>query len=174
MRWRFSLVLAVPLLVGLGGAPPYRNEAMKVRAFEPPVGWEAQTGSSYPRLLAAWETRDGARLTLVAQKLAGDTTARALLDESRPALERQGFRGITVTTPRPAGDDSDRVELEASADEGRKLVRQLYATAAGIGYVVTMVGPIARAPQLRRDFDEAVATLSVGDAATGPDVAPRR
>jgi hypothetical protein len=68
--------------------------------------------------------------------------------------------------------DGDRVRLEATLDDGRRLVRQLYAVADGFGYVVTMVGPMARAPQLRRDFDEAAGSLAVGAAEPGP--APRR
>ena len=50
-------------------------------------------------------------------------------------------------------------------------MRQLYAVAGDIGYVVTMVGPLTRAPQMKRDFDEAATSLSVGD---GADTAPRR
>lgn len=174
-RWRLvALALALPLLAGFGGAPLYKNEALKVRGFQPPVGWELQPGSTYPRLLAAWESRDGGRLTLVAQRVAADTTARSLLDESRPALERQGFRGVTVTTPHPAGDDSDRAELDAELDEGRRFVRQLYVVSGGVGYVLTMVGPLVREIQMKRDFDEAAASLSVGDVVAGPEVSPRR
>jgi hypothetical protein len=166
------LLFAPPFAVA-AGLRSYRNDALKVRAFEPPVGWEAQTAGSYPRLLAAYEDKSGARLTLVAQRVAPGTTARALSDESRPALERQGFRSIVVTlehAPDGPEDAPPRVRLEASLDGGRRFVRQLYVVDEGIGYVMTLVGPATRSYSLRRDFDEAAQSLQVGDnpAATAP------
>jgi hypothetical protein len=168
MRFRRSrIALALPLLLPLLlGAGRLHNDAIKLRAFEPPVGWEAQPANSYPRLVGVWENKDGGRLTLVAQKLARDTSARALAESSRPALERQGFRQLSLT------NDGDRVRLEANLEDGRRLVRQLYAVADGFAYVVTLVGPAAKAPQLRRDFDEAAASLAVGDGGEGGT--PRR
>lgn len=159
----WMLALALPLLVGVGRL---RNDAVKLRAFEPPIGWEAQPTNSYPRLVGAWENRAGARLTLVAQKVAAGVDARALAEESRLVLERQGFRAVALA------NDGDRVRLEASAADGRKLVRQLYAVADDFGYVITLVGPAVKATELRRDFDEAAATLSVGAEAT--ESTPRR
>jgi hypothetical protein len=171
MRPRLLLVALAPLLVAAGGRP-FHSDALKVHGFEAPVGWESQPVGSYARLLAAWETKDGGRMTLVAQKVKDGASARSLADASRPALQRQGFRDIKLSpTPQPT-DDSDRLMLDAVVDDGHRFVRQLYAVASGIGYVVTMVGPIARAPAMRRDFDEAASSLSVGDA---PElVVPRR
>ncbi|MDB4964820.1 MAG: hypothetical protein JWN44_509 [Myxococcales bacterium] len=152
----------MPFLVAAGGRT-FHHDAMKVRSFAPPLGWEPQPTGSYPRLLGQWETKEGSRLTLVAQKVRSGLDARGLAEESKPALERQGFRSITISPERPSGDDSDRVRLDATVDDGHRFVRQLYAVADDIGYVLTMVGPIIRAPQLRRDFDEAAASLTVGD-----------
>jgi hypothetical protein len=164
-----ALALALlPFLVAAGSGRVYRNDAMKVRAFEPPLGWTVQPTGSYPRLLAAWESHEGDRLTLVAQKIAPGTTARALADESRPALARQGFRNIAVTIERPPGEALDRVRLEANIDDGRRVVRQLYAVTEGIGYVVTMVGATTRSWPLKRDFDEATQSLVVGDSGEPP------
>ena len=172
MRPRLALLVSLlPFLVAAGGRP-FHNEAMKVRGFEAPLGWEPQPVSSYARLLAAWETKDGGRMTLVAQKLKEGVSARALVDESRPALERQKFRDLKLSAAAPAGDESDRVVLDAVVDDGHLFMRQLYAVAGDIGYVVTMVGPIARAPQMRRDFDEAAASLTVGDS--GDNTPPKR
>jgi hypothetical protein len=159
---RWALVLLALFTVAAGGRT-FRHDAMKVRGFEPPVGWEPRQASSYPRLLAMWETKEGGRMTLVAQKLKREATARQLVEESRGALERQGFRAIAIADERPSGDDSQRARLDATVDDGHKFVRQLYVVWGGIGYVLTMVGPIARAPQMRRDFDEAATSLSVGD-----------
>ena len=55
--------------------------------------------------------------------------------------------------------------LDGVVDDGHLFMRQLYVVAAGVGYVATMVGPIGRAPQMRRDFDEAAASLTVGSGA---------
>jgi hypothetical protein len=163
MRARsLALIALLPFLVAAGGRG-FRNDALKVRGFEPPVGWEAQPVGSYARLLGAWESRDGGRLTLVAQKVKDGANARSLVDESRPALERQRLREIKLSPTPPAGDESDRLVLDAVVDDGHRFVRQLYAVAGDLGYVVTMVGPISRAPQMRRDFDEAATSLSVGD-----------
>ena len=156
------LLALLPFLVAAGGRS-FHHDAMKVRGFAAPIGWEPQPAGSYPRLLAQWESKDGGRMTLVAQKVRAELSARGLADESTPALERQGFRAIAISTERPSGDDSDRVRLDATVDDGHRFVRQVYVVAGGIGYVLTMVGPIGRAPQMRRDFDEAAASLSVGD-----------
>ena len=94
MRARLALFVSLlPFLVAAGGRP-YHNDAMKVRAFEAPLGWEPQPVGSYARLLAAWETKDGGRMTLVAQAVKPGTTARGLVAESRPALDRQRFRDL--------------------------------------------------------------------------------
>src|SRR5262249_51619842 len=141
----------------------YRNEAMKVRAFAPPLGWEKQAGRSHARPLALWTDKDGAKLTLVAARVPpAITTARQLYDESRAALWRQGFKTIVETSDKGAVSELVRLRLDAQLDEGRKLARQLYVVAEGIGYVITLIGPMTRAPQLRRDFDEAVLTLELG------------
>jgi hypothetical protein len=158
----FVWVSLLPFLVAAGGRS-FHHDAMKVRGFEAPLGWEPQQTGSYPRLLAQWETKDGGRMTLVAQKVRGNLDAQGLAAESKPALERQGFRGISISAERPSGDESDRVRLDAMVDDGHRFVRQLYVVADGIGYVLTMTGPLARAPQMRRDFEEAATSLSVGD-----------
>src|SRR2546423_14815312 len=116
MRARLLLVVGfLPLLVAAGGRS-FHNEAMKVRGFEPPLGWDSQPVGSYARLLGAWETRDGGRLTLVAQKVKDGATARSLVDESRPALERQRLREVKVSPAPAAGDQSGRLGLDARVD----------------------------------------------------------
>jgi hypothetical protein len=135
---------------------------MKVRAFEPPLGWEAQPTGTYTRLLALFVDKEGGKLTLVAARVAATMTARALADESRAALARQGFRAIVESSDKGPLGDLPRIRLDAQLDDGRKLARQLYVVNDGIGYVVTMIGPMTRAPQLRRDFDEALQTLELG------------
>ncbi len=170
-RSALVVVALLPFLVAAGGRP-FRNDAWKVRGFEPPVGWEPQPVGSYARLLGAWETKDGGRMTLVAQKIKEGMSARSLADESRPALERQGFRAIELSAAPPSTDETSRVVLAATLDDAHRFVRQLYVVAGNVGYVVTMVGPLARAPQMRRDFDEAATSLAVGDL--GETGAPRR
>lgn len=158
--WIGAALLLVGGVCWAVGGRQYRNEALKVR-FEAPVGWDALGGGSYPRLLAAYEDRDGGRMTLVAQKVAVGTTARALVEESRPALERQGFRNLVVGVDKA---DGTRMRVEAEIGSGHDLVRQVYAVTEGTGFVVTMVGPALRAPQLKRDFEEAASSLVLGDA----------
>src|SRR5947209_2335896 len=74
---RQRLIFLMPLLlIAAGAAPPiYRNEAMRVRAFEMPIGWEMAPQSSYPRLLASYSHQAGGRVTLSAQKIAPESTA---------------------------------------------------------------------------------------------------
>jgi hypothetical protein len=59
-------------------------------------------------------------------------------------------------------EDSGRVRLDALLDGGRRFVRQLYMVDGGIGYVVSMTGPMSKVLPMRRDFDEAVQSLSLG------------
>src|SRR5262245_4151175 len=92
----------------------YRNDALRVRSFEPPVGWEKAPQQSYTRLLASYSHAGGGRLTLSAQKVAPSTTAEKLVHQSRTALEHQGFADIHVTP------DGSRVRLEALLDNGRR------------------------------------------------------
>ena len=172
MLRRFALVVALlPFLVAAGGRV-FRNDAAKVRGFDPPVGWEQQPTGSYARLVGSWETKDGARMTLVSQKVRDGWSARGLAEESRGSLERQGFRDIKLSPAPAASDQSDRIALDATLDDGHRFVRQLYVVSSGLGYVLTMVGPLARSPQLKRDFDEAATSLSVGDSDTASP--PRR
>ena len=60
------------------------------------------------------------------------------------------------------------MRLEASIDGGRQVVRQLYAVTEGMGFVITVVGPSLRAPQLKRDFEEAAAALILGETTAQP------
>jgi hypothetical protein len=140
------------------GAPSrlYRNEAMRVRSFEAPSGWEQAPQSSYPRLLTSFTHADGGRITLTAQRVAPGTTPAALVAQSRPALERQGFFAIHVIS------ENDRVRLEASLDGGKRVARQVYLVEAGIAYVVTLVAPQALAAAMTRDFDFALRSLRLG------------
>src|SRR4051812_19130520 len=110
------VVALVPLVAVAAGGRSYRNDVVKVRAFEPPAGWTMLPlpPGSAGRLLAMYEDHDGARLTLAAQKTAPGTTARALADESRPVLERHGLRGVTITVERPPGEEQERARLEAT------------------------------------------------------------
>jgi hypothetical protein len=155
-RFSVGFLLLAPLLMAAGSGHIYRNDAWNVRAFEAPVGWELAPQPSYPRLLAAYSHRDGGKMTLVAQREPPTRDARALAQESRAALTRQGFQQIQLS------EDGGRVRLDALLDGGRRFVRQLYLVDAGIGYVVTMTGPVSKALPMRRDFDEAVQSLSLG------------
>jgi hypothetical protein len=147
----------------------YRNDALKVRAFAPPLGWEAQDTRSYARLLALYSNKEGDKLTLVAARVPATMNVRALANESRAALVRQGWKNIVETSDKSPLGAETRVHLDARLDDGHKLARQLYVVNEGIGYVVTMIGAMTRAPQLGRDFDEAVQSLDIGSEPRSSD-----
>lgn len=147
----------------------YHNEAMKVRALAPPVGWDSLPTGSYARLLATWSDKEGGKLTLVAARVPPAATAKSLADESRPALARQGFKSIVETADKAPNSELPRVRLDALLDDGRRFARQIYIVNDKIGYVVTLIGPTPRAPQLTRDFDDTVATLELGAEPRGED-----
>src|SRR4029079_7363241 len=113
-----------------------RNEAMRVRAFEAPAGWELAPQSSYPRLLASYSHHEGGKLTLSAQKVPATTTSMDLAEQSRMPLEKQGFTALRVHA------DGPRARLEADRDGGKRFVKQAYLVDGGIGYVVTLIGPL--------------------------------
>ena len=140
---------------------------MKVRGFEAPLGWEPQPVSSYARLLAAWETRDGGRLTLVAQAVKSGATARGLADESRPALTRQRIRDLRTS----AGGAGGRRERP----RGRSTAWSTTGTSSCASSTSSPAASATWSPwwarsrarrQMRRDFDEAATSLTVGDAGT--------
>jgi hypothetical protein len=144
------------LAMGAGSARLYRNAAMRVRSFEPPAGWEPSPAGAYPRLLVAYTHADGGRMTLTAQRVAASTTAARLASEARGPLEKQGFTAIRMKP------ESGRMHLEAELAGGQRVARQLYVVDEGFAYVVTLIAPLAAAPQATADFDAAVRTLSLG------------
>jgi hypothetical protein len=161
-RWLQSLsLIAVGVVAAGAGAPDrnYRNEAMRVRSFEPPASWQLAPQSSYPRLLALYVNADGGRITLTGQKVPAGTTPSTILAQSRPALERQGMAELKIT---PDPRDPGRIALEATFDGGRRLLRQLYIVDGNLGYVVTLVAPQSRASTMLRDYDVALRSLVIG------------
>jgi hypothetical protein len=143
-------------------ARSYRNEAARVSVIVPPPGWEQAPQSTYPRILATWSQRD-ARITLSAERApnpdAGAFDAQALVDRSRPALQRQGFYGLEVA---PDTADTSRRRLHARLEGGRRFLVQLYIVDEGWTYVLTLVGPTADEKRLTSEFDDTVRSLVLG------------
>jgi hypothetical protein len=167
MAHRVVWAAAALMLVGAGGSPRiYKNDAMRVRSFEPPPGWELAPQASYPRLLASYAHKEGGRITLTAQHVDKSATAASLAELSRGALERQGFTSIRIRA------EADRVSLEAQLDGGRRFSRQVYVIEAGIGYVLTLIAPSAKRVGMQRDFDEAARSLALGDSGAPDGSAP--
>jgi hypothetical protein len=138
-----------------------RAPAQHIVAFDPPGTWERAPTPPSSRLLATWAHRDSGRLTIAAQEVGAKVDAATLFDESRTSLERQGWTLGHVdrgkTTP------AMRVLVDATLDKGKRVARQLYLVEAGFAYVVTLVAPAEHAADRLRDFDDAVATLKLGD-----------
>jgi hypothetical protein len=157
-RVRFLVLL--PFLVA---ATHLHNEAAKVRDLVVPSGWTATSPSSDARLIGAWENKDGARMSLVAERVKDGVTASALLADARSTLARQGFKDLAGYAERPGADGRERARLDGSLDGGRVVMHQLYVVADGFGYVLTVAGASKKAPELKRAFDEVSSTLAVGD-----------
>ncbi len=167
-RISLALILAAGFLIvaGAGNAPRvYRNEAMRVRAFEAPAGWELAPQSSYPRLLASYSHHEGGKLTLSAQKVPPGTTSMDLAEQSRIPLQKQGFTALRVHA------DGSRARLEADLDGGKRFIKQLYVVEGGIGYVVTMIGPLHALSRMAADYEESLKSLQVGGDALDAGVA---
>lgn len=141
-----------------GSSRLYRNDALRVRAFEPPANWQLAPQSSYPRLCAAYSHENGGRMTLTAQKVPAGSSAESLARSSRLALERQGFTGVLIAPDR----EGSRVRLEAKLDGGKRLLQQLYSVDGDLGYVVSLVAPEAHAAEMQRDFEAAARSFIVG------------
>ena len=161
-----ALVVGVACVVGdpaaagtTAGLRTLRSPTQHVVAFEPPAGWERAATPPSSRLLATWAHHDGGRLTLVAELAAGKT-ALQIFEQSRPALEKQGW-SLGKTERKP-----ERVILEATLDKGRRHARQLYLVEDGWAYVVTMAAPAEQDAARAHDFDEAIGSLKLG---TGED-----
>lgn len=156
----FWFVLALLFAVPAVAAPRlYRNEAMKIRAFDPPSGWELAPQVTYPGLLASYTHVDGGRLTLAAQKVAGGVDAQKLAEQSRPVLQRQGFSQIKLSS------EDGGVRLDAVLDGGKRLARQHYRVANGLGYVVTMIVAAEQAPKHQRELEDTLRSFNL----VGPD-----
>ena len=111
---------------------------------------------SWGGLLTSFAHADGGRLTLTAQKVPAGTTAATLVEQSRAALEKQGFSAIHVTV------DKERARLDALLDGGKRMARQAYVVDGGIGYVVTLIAPESAAAPMTRDFEFALHSLRLG------------
>lgn len=147
-------------LISVAAAAPfaaraYRNEAARVQTIVPPSGWEMAPQSTYPHILATWSQRD-ARITLSAEHAGKTPDAKALVDRSLPALQRQGFYGIELTP------DGARQRLHARLDGGRRFLIQLYLVEEGWCYVLTLVGATADEKRLGAELDETVRSLVLG------------
>jgi hypothetical protein len=156
-RWFTALLFAVAVAAAAGpnGGRAYRNEAARVRSFEPPSGWQAAPQASYPRLLCAYTHGDGGRLTLVQQKVLPGTTAEALAGAAVPALTQQGYREI-----RKSGD-AERARLDANLDGGRRFLKQLYVVDGGSAWVLSLVAFTVNQPLMARDFEAASRSLVI-------------
>ncbi len=135
----------------------FRNDAARVRSFEPPSSWQIAPQASYPRLLASYSHPDGGRLTLTMQKVAPGTTAAALAGAAALELTRQGFSDLK----QKADSEGDRARIEARLDANRRFLRQLYLVDGSQGYVISMVAGTVNQPQMERDFETAVRSLVI-------------
>jgi hypothetical protein len=160
------LVLAgAAAALALGGGRIYRNEAMRVRSFEIPRGWESSPQIAYPRILVLASGPEGARITLGAQKTNGAGVVQLAAD-ARAALLKQ-----KLGDPRVTPESDDRVRLESSLAGGATL-RQLYLVDGDLAYVVTLFAPAARQARAVKDFEDAVRSLSIAPLVAPPDLAP--
>ena len=143
----------------------FQAAPQRIVAFEPPQGWDRAATPPSARLLATWAHREGGRLTLAADRIATGVDAAHLFDESRAALENQGWTldRVDRNPARPSGDSGSRVLVEASLARGRRHARQLYVVDSGFAYVVTMVASTGQEKNSARDFDAAVSSLRLGE-----------
>ncbi|MEO6954259.1 MAG: hypothetical protein ABI321_20825 [Polyangia bacterium] len=141
--------------VAAPSAKLFRSPDYRVVAVDPPTGWELAASPPSSRLLASWAHRDGAKLTLAAQRSAL-TDADKLFEQSKDALKTQGWSIGAVDK------QSGRIAVQATLDHGRRIARQLYCVEEGFAYVLTMVAPAGQGALRARDFDDTVATMRLG------------
>lgn len=167
-----AAVLGAAAVASAIGGRTYHNEALRVRAFDIPRGWDPAPQIGYPRVLVLATNADGARLLLAAQHVRPGATAEALANEARATLDRQGFLDLKLI---PLEDR--RTRIEAIGRDGRSALRQVYVVDGDLAWVVTLYTPAARQARALRDFDDAVRSLviapvepaGVGDAAPAAD-----
>jgi hypothetical protein len=159
-----TLAISVAALaISVAAAAPqlgrtYRNEAARVRIFEPPSAWQPAPQTSYPQLLVAYTHADGGRITLTTQKLPPGADAASLAAAAAPNLEKQGYSDI-----RRAADplNPDRARLDARLDSGRRFLKQLYVVDGAQAWVVTLVASTVNQPLMARDFETAARSLVI-------------
>jgi hypothetical protein len=142
------VALFIALLVAL--SPPDRS-AVSIRfhlRIEVPLGWTLLRQTSYPSIIAVMTHRDGGRLTLSGQPVGAGATARTLVDQNRPLLEKQGLR-----IERLRSEADGVLAVEASTHDGKLAVRQLYSVRVNRGLVLTLAAASAKIPGLTKDFE---------------------
>jgi hypothetical protein len=132
----------------------YKNEAARVRSFEPPPSWQPAPQASYPRLLVSYSHPDGGRLMLTTQKIAPGTSAAALADAAAPLLMKQGCSDLKRS------DDNGRARLDARLDD-RRFLKQVYVVDGAQAWVISLVAGAVNQPQMERDFESAVRSLVI-------------
>jgi hypothetical protein len=162
-----TLPVATPALAGPTTLRLCRNDSLRLRGFEPPVSWQPAPQANYPRVVCAYTHPDGGRLTLSAQKVAPGTAAESLAQGARAGLEKQGFSDVRISVDH--SESAPRARLDAHLEGGRRFLRQLYLVDGGLGYVVTLVAGSITEPEMTRDFDWALRTLSIGSEAPKVD-----
>ena len=160
-----AVAAAIAYAAGPGANRFYKNDALRIRGFEPPGSWQAQPQPNYPRILIAYAHPDGGRLTLSAQKVPAGTTAEAVARAAQPGLLKQGFYDITITYDRDSLRDenaSPRVNLDAKLDGGRRFLKQVYLVDGSLAYIISLAASTVNAPEMARDLDQAARSLSIG------------
>lgn len=153
-----AVAFCAPRAFAAGSARQLKAPAQRIAAFEPPVGWERAATPPSTRLLGTWAHHLGGRITLGAERVPSTATAQKLFDDSRAALEKQGWK-LGKIDRQPT-----RTTVEATLDQGKRIARQLYLVEDGFAYVITLVAPADQLADRAHDFDESVASLKLGAA----------
>jgi hypothetical protein len=145
----FFSLLATSVAVAEVEGTTFRSTAFHVQLVAP-RGWtlvdQAQfPETNYPGILMV-ATRAPAILSLAAQQLAPDESAKAFAQRNADALVKAGYPKVTPLVPRSGG------VLTLDAQVGAKVMRQAYLTHGQTGYVVTLALPLSTSPAQMSDF----------------------
>ena len=174
-----------PLAVALALGSPARAEIERnqfsdrewnVEQLIVPRDWQLNEQRAYPGILVTAVHREGhGRVTLAAERVAGDSGPREYAARTRAILVLLGYK-VGRAAPHPSG----AYLIEATTPAGDMRLRQGTHVAGGIAYVVTLAAPVTAMPSYNRAFDDVLGHLRLApsnagqghDDATAPSNAP--
>jgi hypothetical protein len=120
-----------------------------------PPDWELTTQTAYPGIVASAVHKAGTgQLTVAAQQVAPDMTAKAFAEKNRATLRKVDFFVGEITA-----HASGAWLLDSETRDRKRRVRQAYLVNGEVGIVVTLAAPVRAWRTYLRAFDDTLRSV---------------